>query len=144
MRTTGRNRGLSRTQCWPATTPPPLHTLYLDPPLKGALLIQTLARVNRTFCGNEDELLANRLVKAEVNPGPLNLSRGRGGVYRFHVATVRRTTSPSSPLTSLMTVASLFDNRRGHPSAPSPVEDTDVPCQVADAFRDFRRPSYAP
>ena len=78
MRTTSRNRGFSRTRCWPATTPPPLHTLYLDPPLKGALLIQTLARVNRTFCGNEDELLANRLVKAEVNPGPLNLSRGRG------------------------------------------------------------------
>lgn len=28
---------------------PPLHTLYLDRPLKGALLMQTLARVNRTF-----------------------------------------------------------------------------------------------
>ena len=28
---------------------PPLHTLYLDHPLKGALLMQTLARVNRTF-----------------------------------------------------------------------------------------------
>src|SRR5690625_1536514 len=27
---------------------PPLHTLYLDRPLKGALLMQTLARVNRT------------------------------------------------------------------------------------------------
>ena len=31
---------------------PPLHTLYLDRPLKGALLMQTLARVNRTFRGN--------------------------------------------------------------------------------------------
>lgn len=30
---------------------PPLHTLYLDRPLKGALLMQTLARVNRTFRG---------------------------------------------------------------------------------------------
>ena len=29
----------------------PLHTLYLDRPLKGALLMQTLARVNRTFRG---------------------------------------------------------------------------------------------
>ncbi|MCQ9367139.1 type I restriction endonuclease subunit R [Brevibacterium sp. 91QC2O2] len=28
---------------------PPLHTLYVDRPLKGALLMQTLARVNRTF-----------------------------------------------------------------------------------------------
>ena len=28
---------------------PPLHTLYLDRPMKGALLMQTLARVNRTF-----------------------------------------------------------------------------------------------
>jgi hypothetical protein len=54
-------------------------------------------------------------------------------------------TSPaSSPLTSLLTVDSLFDNRKGRPSAPSPVEDSDVPCQVADAFRDLWRPGYAP
>ena len=36
---------------------PPLHTLYLDRPLKGALLMQTLARVNRTFRGKHDGLL---------------------------------------------------------------------------------------
>jgi type I restriction enzyme R subunit len=36
---------------------PPLHTLYLDRPLKGALLMQTLARVNRTFLGKPDGLL---------------------------------------------------------------------------------------
>ncbi len=36
---------------------PPLHTLYLDRPLKGALLMQTLARVNRTYRGKEDGLL---------------------------------------------------------------------------------------
>ncbi|MCV7078830.1 type I restriction endonuclease subunit R [Mycobacterium szulgai] len=36
---------------------PPLHTLYLDRPLKGALLMQTLARVNRTFCGKPSGLL---------------------------------------------------------------------------------------
>ncbi|MFD7161558.1 type I restriction endonuclease subunit R [Kribbella sp. NPDC059898] len=36
---------------------PPLHTLYLDRPLKGALLMQTLARVNRTFRGKPDGLL---------------------------------------------------------------------------------------
>ncbi|OIH82843.1 DEAD/DEAH box helicase [Arthrobacter sp. UCD-GKA] len=36
---------------------PPLHTLYLDRPLKGALLMQTLARVNRTFRGKSDGLL---------------------------------------------------------------------------------------
>jgi type I restriction enzyme R subunit len=36
---------------------PPLHTLYLDRPIKGALLMQTLARVNRTFRGKEDGLL---------------------------------------------------------------------------------------
>ncbi|ANS80273.1 Type I restriction-modification system, restriction subunit R [Serinicoccus hydrothermalis] len=35
----------------------PLHTLYLDRPLKGALLMQTLARVNRTFRGKQDGLL---------------------------------------------------------------------------------------
>jgi len=36
---------------------PPLHTLYLDRPLKGALLMQALARVNRTFRGKQDGLL---------------------------------------------------------------------------------------
>ncbi len=36
---------------------PPLHTLYVDRPLRGALLMQTLARVNRTFRGKEDGLL---------------------------------------------------------------------------------------
>lgn len=36
---------------------PPMHTLYLDRPLKGALLMQTLARVNRTFRSKQDGLL---------------------------------------------------------------------------------------
>lgn len=36
---------------------PPLHTLYVDRPLKGALLMQTLARVNRTYRGKKDGLL---------------------------------------------------------------------------------------
>lgn len=36
---------------------PPLHTLYLDRPLRGALLMQTLARVNRTFRGKDGGLL---------------------------------------------------------------------------------------
>lgn len=36
---------------------PPLHTLYLDRGIKGALLMQTLARVNRTFRGKQDGLL---------------------------------------------------------------------------------------
>jgi type I restriction enzyme R subunit len=36
---------------------PPLHTLYLDRPLRGALLMQTLARVNRTFRGKNAGVL---------------------------------------------------------------------------------------
>lgn len=36
---------------------PPLHTLYLDRPLKGALLMQTLARINRTYKGKKEGLL---------------------------------------------------------------------------------------
>lgn len=36
---------------------PPLHTLYLDRPLRGAPLMQTLARVNRTFRDKKDGLL---------------------------------------------------------------------------------------
>ena len=56
---------------------PPLHTLDLDRPLKGALLMQTLARVNRTFRGKQDGLLVayaplvDNLAKAlaEYSPG---------------------------------------------------------------------------
>ncbi len=51
---------------------PPLHTLYLDRPLKGALLMQTLARVNRTFRGKEDGLLVAYAPLAE------NLAQGAG------------------------------------------------------------------
>jgi len=36
---------------------PSLHTLYLDRPMRDALLMQTLARVNRTFRGKRDGLL---------------------------------------------------------------------------------------
>jgi type I restriction enzyme, R subunit len=36
---------------------PPLHTLYLDRPMKGAALMQALARVNRTFRNKQDGLL---------------------------------------------------------------------------------------
>lgn len=49
---------------------PALHTLYLDRPLKGALLMQTIARVNRTYEGKQDGLLvayaplADNLAKA--------------------------------------------------------------------------------
>ena len=57
---------------------PPLHTLYLDRPLKGALLMQTLARVNRTFRGKPDGP-ARRLRAAggEPEPGPRRV-HGRG------------------------------------------------------------------
>lgn len=36
---------------------PALHTIYIDRPMRGALLMQTLARVNRTHRGKEDGLL---------------------------------------------------------------------------------------
>ncbi|WP_166846082.1 type I restriction endonuclease subunit R [Isoptericola sp. BMS4] len=36
---------------------PSLHTLYLDRPMRGALLMQTLARVNRTFRGKDSGVL---------------------------------------------------------------------------------------
>lgn len=36
---------------------PPIHTMYLDRPLRGANLMQALARVNRRFRGKEDGLL---------------------------------------------------------------------------------------
>jgi type I restriction enzyme, R subunit len=36
---------------------PPLHTMYVDKPMRGAALMQALARVNRTFRGKRDGLL---------------------------------------------------------------------------------------
>jgi type I restriction enzyme R subunit len=36
---------------------PPLHTMHLDKPMKGAALMQALARVNRTFRNKQDGLL---------------------------------------------------------------------------------------
>jgi type I restriction enzyme R subunit len=36
---------------------PPLHTLYVDKPMRGAALMQALARVNRTFRDKQDGLL---------------------------------------------------------------------------------------
>lgn len=36
---------------------PPIHTLYMDRPMKGANLMQALARVNRRFRGKQDGLL---------------------------------------------------------------------------------------
>jgi type I restriction enzyme R subunit len=37
--------------------PPPLHTMYVDKPMRGAALMQALARVNRTFRNKRDGLL---------------------------------------------------------------------------------------
>ena len=36
---------------------PPLHTIYIDKPMRGAALMQALARVNRTFRNKQDGLL---------------------------------------------------------------------------------------
>ncbi len=36
---------------------PPLHTIYIDKPMRGAALMQALARVNRTFRDKQDGLL---------------------------------------------------------------------------------------
>ena len=36
---------------------PPLHTMYMDKPMRGAALMQALARVNRTFRNKQDGLL---------------------------------------------------------------------------------------
>jgi type I restriction enzyme, R subunit len=36
---------------------PPLHTMYMDRPMRGAALMQALARVNRTFRNKQDGLL---------------------------------------------------------------------------------------
>ncbi|WP_106399973.1 type I restriction endonuclease subunit R [Actinocorallia populi] len=44
---------------------PPLHTLYLDRPMQGAQLMQTLARVNRTFRGKPAGLLVGTAPIAE-------------------------------------------------------------------------------
>ena len=44
---------------------PPLHTLYVDRPLQGALLMQALARANRRFRGKDNGLLVGYAPLAE-------------------------------------------------------------------------------
>lgn len=44
---------------------PPLHTMYLDKPMRGAGLMQALARVNRIFRGKQDGLLVGYAPLAE-------------------------------------------------------------------------------
>jgi len=44
---------------------PPIHTMYLDRPLRGANLMQALARVNRRFRGKQDGLLVGYAPLAE-------------------------------------------------------------------------------
>jgi type I restriction enzyme R subunit len=56
---------------------PPIHTMYMDRPLRGANLMQALARVNRRFRGKRDGLLVGyapltenlRKALAEYSPG---------------------------------------------------------------------------
>ena len=60
---------------------PPLHTLYVDRPLRGALLMQALARVNRRFRGKDNGLLvgysplADNLEKALGEYSPTDRER---------------------------------------------------------------------
>jgi type I restriction enzyme, R subunit len=44
---------------------PPLHTMYVDKPMRGAALMQALARVNRTFRNKQDGLLVGYAPLAE-------------------------------------------------------------------------------
>ncbi len=89
---------------------PPLHTLYLDRPLKGALLMQTLARVNRTFRGKPDGLL--------VAFAPLvdNLSRALAEYTDTDRATkpVGRSIDEAVDLTTTL-IASLDELCAGYP-----------------------------
>ena len=55
---------------------PPLHTLYVDKPMRGAALMQALARVNRTFRDKQDGLLVGYAPLTE------NLLRGARRVHR--------------------------------------------------------------
>ena len=72
--------------CSPATTPPPIHTMYMDRPMKGANLMQALARVNRRFRGKQDGLLVGyapltenlRKAIAEYTPSDPRTRRSAG------------------------------------------------------------------
>jgi type I restriction enzyme R subunit len=44
---------------------PPLHTMYMDRPMKGAALMQALARVNRRLAGKRDGLLVGYAPRTE-------------------------------------------------------------------------------
>jgi type I restriction enzyme, R subunit len=75
---------------------PPLHTLYLDRPLKGALLMQTLARVNRTYRGKQDGLLVAYAPLAE------NLTKALAEFTRDTAQTGERTVGQSAEEAALI------------------------------------------
>ena len=76
---------------------PPLHTLYLDRPLKGALLMQTLARVNRTFRGKQDGLLVAYAPLAEnLHQALAEYTAGRPGRRGRWAATSTRPSRSTS------------------------------------------------
>ena len=87
---------------------PPLHTLYLDRPLKGALLMQTLARVNRTFRGKQDGLLVAYAPLAENLRGarrvlPADQATSRWARRRRGRRRSPRSSSPTSTTCSPVT-----------------------------------------
>ncbi len=86
---------------------PPLHTLYLDRPMRGALLMQTLARVNRTFRGKNAGLLVGYAPVAEN----LKAALAEYTVQDQEALPVGRTTEDAEAVTRelLATLAGLVD-----------------------------------
>lgn len=143
---------------------PPLHTLYLDRPIKGALLMQTLARVNRTFEGKQDGLLVAYAPMISDNLGAAmkewttttaQASGGRPGKEADQAAEAVidaldvldkivgpeggpnwRTTYNSNPKTGPMNAAREVTNYLRDPRSPgNRVEDAPNKRPLADRYR---------
>ncbi len=100
---------------------PPLHTLYLDRPLKGALLMQTLARVNRTYRGKDAGLLvayaplAENLQRALAEYSPRDQESKPLGRSVAEAAALAE-----QLLSSIRTDLAGFDwHKRWHPGQPA-------------------------
>ena len=121
---------------------PPLHTLYLDRPLKGALLMQTLARVNRTFRGKQDGLLvayaplAENLQKALAEYTPDDQSAQADRAQRRRGRRPDRSSSPSST-----TLVAGYDWRKDYADRSARGDRTAYAFVVRRTVEHLRSPS---
>ncbi|GAA3550326.1 type I restriction endonuclease subunit R [Nonomuraea rosea] len=123
---------------------PPIHTMYLDRPLKGAALMQALARVNRRFRGKEDGLL--------VGYAPLT-EKLQEAIKEYSPNDQRDQTLGQDLDRALEELRNEYDiidgilrgvDWRGMLTAPSRTAFIDAALRTANYLRDIRTPGNNP